>query len=308
MATDITTTPLHLEPLPLYRPTASDPETSSIISSCPSYVSDAPPTYHSRRPSTSLPSTTTLPTRPQPQYRIYTSLLDISAPPPPVDTRNGLPPSAYAPGFTPEPRTADDLANYNIGSFNSFRTSQHSRQYQNVATRRARAAAAAAHAHTYTALLSLPENRVASTTTPSSTGSPANSTLLTASNMTALSANSATETASLPDTEPRSPHEDPHLVGERAATAARQQRIYREACLSGADGLSWDFMMVQMGGWESRRAAGMGLLCLRPSTYATQAADRHGIISSRHGIKTCCLCYVQFHDLYKTLNLLSSRR
>lgn len=52
------------------------------------------------------------------------------------------------------------------------------------------------------------------------------------------------------------PHEDPALVGEAAAARARQQRLYREACLRHDDSVrlvqeskTWDFMLSQMADW-----------------------------------------------------------
>ncbi|OJD28738.1 uncharacterized protein BKCO1_11500016 [Diplodia corticola] len=65
--------------------------------------------------------------------------------------------------------------------------------------------------------------------------------------------------ASLSASEPTLPLEDPALVGEHAAKKARQQRLYREACLR-QDGdmrlvqenKSWDFMLSQMADWEER--------------------------------------------------------
>ncbi|KAK8223723.1 hypothetical protein HDK90DRAFT_498794 [Phyllosticta capitalensis] len=162
MTCNITDTPqLDFEPLPLYQ---RDPETSSIISSAPSYRSDAP-TYHSR--CSTLVDTNAAP----PQYIISTSLLDISAPPRlreptnattndinPSSTRNrnvattggspdptvprsqGLPaPRNFAPGF--ESRSAHYVEpNTTTSSSSSIHWSSinsHTRQLQNVARRRA---------------------------------------------------------------------------------------------------------------------------------------------------------------------------
>ncbi|KAK7543096.1 hypothetical protein IWX49DRAFT_595600 [Phyllosticta citricarpa] len=170
MTCNITETPLDFEPLPLYQ---RDPETSSIISSAPSYRSDAP-TYHSRC-STLVDSAAS-----PPQYIISTSLLDISAPPrlrqttssstndsstrnnvnsnapatapaePPPDASvprsQGLPaPRSFAPGF--ESRSAHYVepnpspASASINHWSSIHSSHARQQYQNVARRRASRAA-----------------------------------------------------------------------------------------------------------------------------------------------------------------------
>ncbi|KAK8173080.1 hypothetical protein BKA80DRAFT_307484 [Phyllosticta citrichinensis] len=164
MTCNITETPLDFEPLPLYQ---RDPETSSIISSAPSYRSDAP-TYHSRC-STLVDSTAS-----PPQYIISTSLLDISAPPrlrptasspttntssrannnvPPASTEpppdptvprsQGLPaPRSFAPGFESrsahfiEPNPTASPAG-SINHWSSIHSSHARQQYQNVARRRA---------------------------------------------------------------------------------------------------------------------------------------------------------------------------
>ncbi|KAK7539754.1 uncharacterized protein J3D65DRAFT_619704 [Phyllosticta citribraziliensis] len=159
MTCNITETPLDFEPLPLYQ---RDPETSSIISSAPSYRSDAP-TYHSRC-STLVDSAAS-----PPQYIISTSLLDISAPPrlrptasspttnassrnnnnvppasaeppqdPTVPRSQGLPaPRSFAPGF--ESRSAHFIEPNpsSINHWSSIHSSHARQQYQNVARRRA---------------------------------------------------------------------------------------------------------------------------------------------------------------------------
>ncbi|GME26208.1 hypothetical protein GTA08_BOTSDO03635 [Neofusicoccum parvum] len=159
MTCNITAAPLDIEPLPLYQP---DPETSSLLSSAPSYTSEAP-TYRSSEHQQQQP-------QPQPYY-ITTSLLDISTPPP--RTRNtanpprpaaaannddnarptspratGLPAATtYAPGFTSRaavPDTPDAQllqSNYNIGAWSSVTHSHARRQYERVAMRRASRAA-----------------------------------------------------------------------------------------------------------------------------------------------------------------------
>ncbi|KAL1641301.1 hypothetical protein SLS58_006203 [Diplodia intermedia] len=82
MTCNIAATPLDIEPLPLYR---RDPETSSLLSSAPSYTSEAP-TYRSstRDSQTIVPDQAQAQQRRQPQqpYYVSTSLLDISTPPP----------------------------------------------------------------------------------------------------------------------------------------------------------------------------------------------------------------------------------
>lgn len=66
----------------------------------------------------------------------------------------------------------------------------------------------------------------------------------------------ASSTSSPSVSEPVLPLEDPALVGEEAAKRARQQRLYREACLKHdgdmrlvQENKSWDFMLSQMADW-----------------------------------------------------------
>lgn len=56
---------------------------------------------------------------------------------------------------------------------------------------------------------------------------------------------------------PLLPQEDPELVGESAARAARDARLYREKCMRGEEALhkenkAWDFMLGQMADWRER--------------------------------------------------------
>lgn len=56
---------------------------------------------------------------------------------------------------------------------------------------------------------------------------------------------------------PLNPREDPFLVGDVAASQARAQRLYRESCMNGEEGIShesksWDFMITQMADWDNR--------------------------------------------------------
>ncbi|KAF2805542.1 uncharacterized protein BDZ99DRAFT_501749 [Mytilinidion resinicola] len=231
MTCNITTTPLYTEALPLYQ---RDPETASIRSAAPSYVSEAP-TYTSRRQSIPTPNSTS---RPSPTARRATTSTQAAPP------RLGLPSPRYAPGFQSRAHgSASDLSahNYNISHWSNIHSNHQSRQYENVARRRANQAAnTTALLHS---LAAVPPPAVVSPATAASAGtSPAAST-------TALD--------NLGGGVPTSPLEDPYLVGEEAAGRARQQRIYREMCMRGEEAVrleskTWDFMLGQMADWEER--------------------------------------------------------
>ncbi|KAK8159956.1 hypothetical protein BC567DRAFT_298374 [Phyllosticta citribraziliensis] len=272
MTCNITETPLDFEPLPLYQ---RDPETSSIISSAPSYRSDAP-TYHSRC-STLVDSAAS-----PPQYIISTSLLDISAPPrlrptasspttnassrnnnnvppasaeppqdPTVPRSQGLPaPRSFAPGF--ESRSAHFIEPNpsSINHWSSIHSSHARQQYQNVARRRASRAVSMQSAQRTVALF---EQHGGSNSN--------NSDALRTPSPPALAMSSPSAEALRPTSPMRSPLplEDPSLVGEAAARRARQQRLYREACRRHehaermqAEGRAWDFLFAQMTDWEDR--------------------------------------------------------
>lgn len=223
MSCDITNTPLSIEPLPIYR---RDPETASIRSSAPSYVSEAP-AYSSRRP----------------------SLIPSSSGP----RGSGLPAARYAPGFQSRAHgsvTDVESHNYNVGHWSSIRASHHSRQYQAVAARRASKAQSTSTDALLGSLGPSPRPGAVARAAPGSASSASSS------------AGSSAGDASFPQgvdepQEPPNPLEDPYLVGEEAAAAARAQRIYREMCLRGDEairyeGKTWEFMLAQMADWEER--------------------------------------------------------
>lgn len=238
MASTLANAPLYPEALPAYRPRGqADPDTLSIHSSAPSYVSEAPSYRSTQIQQPSAHSSRNSNTR--------------------TPTREGLPPAHYAPGFQsraathPSRRSADpNIHNYSVAHWSSINSSHASRQYHNVAARRA-----SASAFSSAALLS---SMTTTAAPPSTIAEEASS-----------STNRATPNASSPnllghdprdepiDTSPLSPLEDPYLVGEEAAKRARQQRIYREMCIRGEDarrheGKAWDFMWAQMADWEER--------------------------------------------------------
>lgn len=242
MTCNITSTPVIPEPLPLYR---RDPDSISIRSSAPSYVSEAP-TYTSRR--------TSIPLVPSVTYGA-SSLVECSS----ITERGpGLPPVRYAPGFQSRAHgSMKDIENhnYNISHWSSIHTSQQHRQYQNVARRRA------SKADANSILLSM----------TSSGGSGSGPSAPTAGPSQAFSSSATTPPregtppreksndiqAVEIDITPVSPMEDPYLVGENAARKARASRIYREMCLKGDmairhEGKTWDFMLAQMADWEER--------------------------------------------------------
>ncbi|KAK5202044.1 hypothetical protein LTR16_000563 [Cryomyces antarcticus] len=256
-------TPTYVDPLPLYR---RDPETASIRSSAPSYVSEAP-TYHSTAPSRNHSlSLSNSNNNISSSGSSHATLLPRSNSVP-----SGLPSPRYAPGW--EPRAHGALSdveahNYNVSHWSSVHSSHASRQYQNVASRRALQAAADPAA----ILNSIAENvrtapvRSSASTTTASASAAVTSTPSSSPSDTRSRNNSASSTASTsssstvpiePATPPFSPLEDPYLVGQAAADAARSQRTYREFCARGAEeekkeSTQWDFMLSQMADWDER--------------------------------------------------------
>ncbi|KAF2403494.1 hypothetical protein EJ06DRAFT_553792 [Trichodelitschia bisporula] len=243
------------EPLPVYTPPRNpdDPsETASIISSAPSYHSEAPP------------------------YTLHAPLL----PPTTSHNRNrsnptprGLPSQEFAPGFTPlrSSPSRDPLAlhSYHIPHWTTAR-SGHSRQYENVARRRMERVGGSAAAEllsglvggiygnsggslSATSLVQAPVVEAAPATTARA-GSGAGPAVATGG----AGAGGVAAPAVSPAAAPASPLEDPALVGEAAAQRARAQRLYREMCMRDPDtamyyeSQGWDFMMGQM------RAEGAG--------------------------------------------------
>ncbi|KAF2452727.1 hypothetical protein BDY21DRAFT_375304 [Lineolata rhizophorae] len=190
-----------------------------------------------------------------------------------------------------------ELSNYNVGAWISANSSHASRQYHAVASRRAntqrQTTAALLNGMTTTAAPVSPSVSLASLSHSLSGGSAsaasgasaaagsagvgaasssgmasASRTSSNASSGTAVSSGSESSSAgaaagggaaaaAAAEAQPASPLEDPHLVGEQAAAKARAQRMYREMCLRGEDGVrhegkAWDFMMAQMADWEER--------------------------------------------------------
>jgi hypothetical protein len=280
----ITTQPT--DPLPLYtRHAAPDPETSSVHSSAPSYISAAP-SYHSSAPrhhhSHSTPNATvSISNTPATPQRVT-----FAASPAP----SGLPSSSsYAPGFRNRAHSTTqsrDLFNgsvdtlYNINEWSPITDSLQSRHYQNVANRRATVASENL-ALSAAMNMNLPPQSIHSLI-PRDTPGERHSSYSYPSPLTPLSSPSSSTFPSLsptspliPDTlseddeaedssDPLTPHEDPHLVGEVAAARARQSRIYMAKELAAARKMqeedlmlkqetrTWDFMIAQMSDWEER--------------------------------------------------------
>ena len=211
-----------VEPLPLYSrdPPPRDSDSISIVSAAPSYRSEAPP-Y----------TPPTLPISP------CTSQSDAAPQP------TGLPNRRYALGFQARPHgSVGDLQmhNYNIASWSSVKTSHASKQYENVAKRRAQRDKS-----------SVSEFAQLLPTVSSGSANPSMS-----------STNNVPGIVDVVVEQPLNPLEDPQLVGERAAQQAREQRLYRERCLRGDEALrnenkGWDFMMAQMADWEERERSWM---------------------------------------------------
>lgn len=131
------------------------------------------------------------------------------------------------------------MHNYNIANWSSVKTGHASKQYENVAKRRAQ--------RDKTSVPDLSQLLP----TLSNGGAPPSA-----------STNNVPGTVDVVVEQPLSPLEDPQLVGERAAQQARDQRLYRERCLRGDEALrnenkGWDFMMVQMADWEERERSWM---------------------------------------------------
>lgn len=220
----LTTTPLDSEPLPLY--SRDDPDSISIRSAAPSYVSDTPTYCSHRTPVSLLP-----PLSP-------TSSSQSSA--------RGLPAVRYAPGFQNRDPHATRALAVDVDAWRSTRSSNNARQYSAVARRRANQAQA-----NTTAIL----NSLSAVPPPLERSS--------VSSSAASASSSTTHIDSYPvavgsASEPLLPLEDPYLVGEEAAGRARAQRVYREMCLRGEEttryeNRSWEFMLGQMSDWDDRQ-------------------------------------------------------
>ncbi|PSN69166.1 hypothetical protein BS50DRAFT_334621 [Corynespora cassiicola Philippines] len=215
MTCNITSTPLHPEPLPLY--SRHDPDAVSIHSAAPSYVSETP-TYTSHRTPRSL-------------------LPPVS---PNAQQTRGLPSPHFAPGFQSRANLSDfSAANFNVASWSSTRTSNNSRQYNAVARRRANQAA-----NTTAILNSL---SAVPPPTPSASTSPTAS----SSNVSTypVQVGSSSEPVS-PLEDPYLVGED---AARRARTArVYREMCLRETETNRHESRSWDFMYGQMADWEDR--------------------------------------------------------
>jgi hypothetical protein len=214
------------EPLPLYMPRIrnSDPETASIISEAPSYRSQLAPPYS---PASPVP------------------LITADG-----QQTTGLPYRRYAPGFQSRAHgSVGDVNahNYNVANWSTVRSGPTRRQYENVARRRAQ------RDTNVTEIL----NTLAAI--PASVVEPASPTTPTPAPTSSPSSTSTESTNHTDESTPYSPAEDPALVGEAAAAAARSHRLYRKNCMLDqrealrAESKSWDFMLMQMKDWEERQ-------------------------------------------------------
>ncbi|KAI9709867.1 MAG: hypothetical protein M1812_007575 [Candelaria pacifica] len=214
MTCNITHTPRIPEPLPLY---TRDPETASIRSSAPSYISEAP-SYHSSAPRPTL-------------HTRSISLASSTAP------NEGRPTPRFAPGFRRGSQgiiSDVEAHNYNIASWSSVTSGHQARHYQNVAHRRATIASAENERQAITSALSCSKNLGVS-----------------------LIAVSEEEQEEEKDNAIiLRPNEDPALVGEEAADKARALRLYLARCKGDEvlqkENKSWDFMLSQMADWKER--------------------------------------------------------
>ncbi|KAF1811988.1 hypothetical protein P152DRAFT_40256 [Eremomyces bilateralis CBS 781.70] len=290
---------LPIEPLPLYR---RDPETSSTLSSAPSYVSEAP-TYYSQRPQPASERTSEDNIRLPSNSGNHAS--NSNAIPTPLvphveestpSTFQRPPAPRYAPGFAPRPEGPQahfDMRSYQVGNFNTFNAN---RQLHAVATRRAKQAAKqAGYKRSATSLPTagpssqptrLPRTVTAPHPPPLAPRSPSPIHLTSPASSSSLLPATAANTHNT-----ASPHEDPDLVGEAAASRARASRQYREACVGpssartvmataaqyralagasaagasaagasareqggdfGAENKAWDFLVGQMSDWGER--------------------------------------------------------
>lgn len=243
------------EPLPAY---SRDPESGSVRSSAPSYTSDTP-SYTSRRLSqrsgrSALQSSSRRPTATSNDTQISRHIQpeDEAVP-------LGLPAVQFAPGFGPRSRpnlSSPERHSYNMNEWSNTSTAHSNRQIDAVARRRAsRAVLSISSANVIASLAVDPVPTSSSTTcTPAIVSAP--------SGPKPPSADSPPSTASnVPAMLP--PLEDPELVGEAAASQARQQRIYREICAGDDEairheGKTWDFMLSQMSDWEDRERSWNG--------------------------------------------------
>lgn len=280
MSSLLTIAPPDTEPLPVY--SRRDPDSVSLMSSAPSYVSETP-SYEYSLPSL-LP-----PLRPDQEV-----------------ARGLVPAPRYAPGFQNRAHPGSvsmDMAmmtqQYQMPRWSSMRTANNARQYDAVARRRANTQVANTTA-LLNSLAAVPPSSSSSSSSSSSyssiptsssprPASPQNRPTTAHRSPTTTTSTSTSTTATTPTTsslllpltdpspqtqsaypvrvgsssDPHTPLEDPYLVGEEAADRARQQRVYREMCLRGEEAArfesrSWDFMMGQMSDWEERNRSWKG--------------------------------------------------
>ncbi|KAF2443033.1 hypothetical protein P171DRAFT_54830 [Karstenula rhodostoma CBS 690.94] len=222
MSTLLDVRPPDPDSLPLYSRT--DPDTASIRSVAPSYVSDTP-TYRSYRTPTSL-----LPPRSPGQETI------------------GLPaPRVYAPGFAPELRNRAGGAN---SDFNITRT-VNSKQYSAVARRRT----AQARADTEAMLNSL------SAAPPSP--SPDSASLFSPSSPDASASAYPVQIAPLsPLEDPHLVGAE--AADRARRSRVYREMCAMEAETTGHESRSWDFMVGQMSEWEERRTSWNSFACNVP--------------------------------------------
>lgn len=201
-----------LDILPVYA--RRDPETSSIRSSAPSYVSDAP-TYHSSVPAGDAPP----------------------APPP----RTGLPKPTYAPGFGPPTGACvGDFLNhsFNINEWSPVTSGHQARHYQNVANRRATLAVVSEEAR----LNALSRNlALLSTNAPPGESE--------GSNPQALREHPNHQPASPQEDPDLVGTEAAEAARERRLYL---QKCWEEREALRQESMSWDFMISQMADWKER--------------------------------------------------------
>lgn len=199
------------EPLPLY--SSRDPETASIRSAAPSYVSDTP-TYKS--------------------YRTPTSLLPPLSPGQECETI-GLPaPRIYAPGFAPELRNRAGGSN---SDFNITRT-VNARVCSAVAKRRTRADTEAL----LSSLAAVPPSSPLDS--PASSSSPSSPALESSAYPVQIAPFSPLEDPHLVGAEAADRARRSRVYREMCA---RQEATRRH------ESRSWDFMVGQMSDWDERR-------------------------------------------------------
>lgn len=291
------------EPLPLYTPrraSCESPETGSIRSQAPSYVSEVP-SYHSNQPSTAQSVTPLELPSPEPHNR------PVSPPNSTASTATvttvRLSSSQYAPGFRPRPDGGPRMSSpsgssgqdvdslYNMSSWAHVTEGVQARHVQNVAQRRStvdgpvRVAAATSPQRTKFPPL-IPDDHPAPRHRSQQASSEDTSTVSSATAPNTMSntmSNTISNTNSSQSPFPKNrtpqavsaaarqgqlfPHEDPELVGEEAATLARNQRLYINSHRVGTGRLysaqetdvmrkqearTWDFMLGQMADWEDR--------------------------------------------------------